>query len=72
MEADTRILLHVQDTEKEGYKKVPVHTVDRDVLVLAVTAPQRLNIDELWVAFGVGKSLAAFSSSRDGEGTRSR
>ncbi len=28
-----------------------------DVLVLAVTAAQRLNINELWVAFGVGKSF---------------
>ncbi len=33
-----------------------VRTVDMDVLVLAVTAAQRLNIIELWVAFGVGKS----------------
>ncbi len=42
---------------KEGYKKASVHTVDMDVLVLAVTAAQRLNINELWVAFGVGKSF---------------
>ena len=35
-----------------------VRTFDMDVLVLAVavTAAQRLNINELWVAFGVGKS----------------
>lgn len=66
-EADTRILLHVEDAVKEGYRKVSVRTVDTDVLVLAVTAAQRLNIDELWVAFGVGKSfrhLAAHEMAR--------
>ncbi len=56
-EADTCILLHVQDPVKEGYKKVSVCTVDMDVLVVAVTAAQRLNINELWVVFGVGKSF---------------
>ncbi len=66
-EADTCILLHVQDPVKEGYKKVSVRTVDIDVLVLAVTAAQRLNITELWVAFGVGKSyhyLAAYEMAK--------
>ncbi len=29
--------------------------VDTDVLVLAVTTAQRLDIPELWVAFGTGK-----------------
>ncbi len=71
-EADTSILLHIQDAAKEGYKKVSVRTVDTDVFVLAVTSAQRLNIDELWVAFGIGEELPVFSSSRDGEGTRSR
>ncbi len=40
---------------KEGYTKVSVRTVDIDVLVLAVTAAQRLNTTELWFAFGTGK-----------------
>ena len=34
-----------------------VRTVDTDVLVLAVTASQRLDITELWVTFGTGKSF---------------
>lgn len=62
-EADTCILLHLEDAVKEGYTKLSMSTVDTDVLVLAVTAAQRLNITELWVAFGVGKSfwhLAAY------------
>ena len=56
-EADTRILLHLDDAVKEGYTKVSIRTVDTDVLVLAVTAAQRLNIAELWVAFGAGKTF---------------
>ena len=51
------MLLHLQDAVKEGYTKAVVRTVDTDVLVLAVTAAQRLNITELWVAFGTGKSF---------------
>ncbi len=52
---------------KEGYTKVSVRTVDTDVLVLAVTAAQRLNTTELWVAFGTGKRfrhLAAHEMSK--------
>ncbi len=56
-EADTRMLLHVEDAVKQGYTKVSVRTVDTDVVVLAVTAAQRLNIDELWVAFATGRSF---------------
>lgn len=56
-EADSRMLLHLEDAVKEGYTKVVVRTVDTDVVVLAVTAAQRLNITELWVAFGTGKSF---------------
>ena len=50
-EADSRMLLHLEDAVKEGYTKVVVRTV-ADVLVLAVTAAQCLDITELWVAFG--------------------
>ena len=52
---------------KEGYSKVSIRTVDTDVVVLAVTAAQSLNITELWVAFGAGKSfrhLAAHEMAR--------
>ena len=33
VEADSRMLLHLEDAAKEGYTKVVVRTVDRDVLV---------------------------------------
>ncbi len=56
-EADTRILLHVQDAVRQGYTKVSIHTVDTDVTVLAVTAAGCLDIEELWVAFGRGKKF---------------
>ena len=56
-EADTRMLLHVEDVVKQGYTNVSIRTVDTDVIVLAVAAAERLSIDELWVAFGTGKSF---------------
>ncbi len=37
-EADSRILLHLQDAVKQGYSKVSLRTVDTDVVVLAVTS----------------------------------
>ena len=36
---------------------VSIRTVDTDVVVLAVTSAQRLNITELWIAFGAGKKF---------------
>ena len=54
-EADTRIFLHVQDASKEGNRRVLVRTVDTDVVVLAVSLFNTLDIDKLWVAYGVGK-----------------
>ena len=54
-EADTRIILHLEDAVKEGNTKVSLRTVDTDVGVLAVTSAQRLNNAEVWIAFGTGK-----------------
>ena len=56
-EADTRILLHLEYAVKQGYNKVSIRTVDTDVVVLAVASAQRLNITELWIAFGAGKNF---------------
>ena len=47
-EADTRIILHLEDAVKE-------RTVDTDVVVLAVTSAQRHNNAEVWIAFGTVK-----------------
>ncbi len=54
-EADTRMLLHLEDTVRQQYNKVSIRTVDTDVVVLAITSAQRLGITELWIAFGAGK-----------------
>ena len=51
------MLLHVEDAVKQGYTKVSIRTVDTDVVVLPVEAAESLSIDELWVAFGTGKSF---------------
>ena len=56
-EADTRILLHLEDALKHGYNKVSTRTVDTYMVVHAVTSGQRLNITELWIAFGAGKNF---------------
>ena len=58
-EADTRMLLHLEDAVWQGYDK---RTVDTDVVVLAVTSAQCLDISELWVAFGVGKNFKFLAS----------
>ena len=42
---------------KQGYNKVSIQTVDTDVVVLAVASAQRLNITELWIAFGAGNNF---------------
>ena len=42
---------------ERGYNKVSIRTDDTDVVVLAVTSAQRLNITELWIAFGAGKNF---------------
>ena len=54
-EADTRLLLHVLDGAKSGIKKISIVTVDTDVVVIALRHFTSLDIDELWVEFGVGK-----------------
>ena len=56
-EADTRMLLHVEDAMKQGYTKLSIHTFDTDAVVLVVAAAERLSIDALWVAFGTGNSF---------------
>ena len=38
------------------------YAVDTDVVVLAVTSGQRLNLAELWIAFGVGKNFRFFAA----------
>ena len=37
-----------EDAVKQGYDKIPIRTVDTDVVVLAVTSAQRRTVDCIW------------------------
>ena len=60
-EADTRIILHLEDAARKEYKTVLIRTVDTDVVVLAIAAADYLDISELWIAFGAGKNFQYFA-----------
>ena len=51
-EADTRMILHVLFASQSGYQKVIIGTVDTDVVALAVSRVQAIDVDELRIAFG--------------------
>ena len=53
-EADTRIFLHAKHASMNGHNKVLVQTVNTDVVVLALSLFKKLQVDELWIEFGVG------------------
>ena len=55
-EADTRIILHSYHAAGSGYDTVKIRTVDTDVVVLAISFFSRLNVSELWIHYGVGRS----------------
>ena len=52
-EADTRIFIHVKHPSARGLKKVLIKTVDTDVVVLVIAYARKLELQELWIAFGV-------------------
>ncbi len=56
-EADSRIMVHLADCVSRGHSKITIRTTDTDVVVLAVSSMCHLNIEELWIAFGTGKSF---------------
>ena len=53
-EADTRIFIHVKHASARGLKKVLIRTIDTDVMVLAIAYARKLELQELWIAVGVG------------------
>ncbi|XP_065068995.1 uncharacterized protein LOC135694220 [Rhopilema esculentum] len=55
-EADTRIFLHVKHCPDSGHSKVAIRTIDTDVVVIAISCFHSLEVEELWIEFGVGKS----------------
>ena len=46
-EADTRMFVHVADAIRKCYKKILIRSVDTDVVVLAVAAAEKLDVEEL-------------------------
>ena len=56
-EADTRMILHLADAVNEGFCTILLCTVDSDIVILAVAAASKLDVQELWVAFGTGKNF---------------
>ena len=56
-EADTHIMVHIADCRSQGHQKISIRTTYTDVVVLAVSVVASLDITEMWVAFGTGKSF---------------
>ena len=64
-EADSRMLLHVAHAAQYGHNRILIRTVDTDVVVLAVMVAQTLPAeDEVWLAFGTGKSFRYLAAHR--------
>ncbi|KAG7158106.1 hypothetical protein Hamer_G030256 [Homarus americanus] len=51
-------LLHESHAAQQGHHKILIRTMDLDLVVLAVSVVQGMHQeDELWLAFGTGKSF---------------
>ena len=48
------MFIHVKHALARGLKKVLIRKVDTDVVVLAIPYAKQLELQELWIAFGVG------------------
>ena len=56
-EADTRIMLHLNHAAKQGHTNAYIRTVDTDVVVIAISFFIQMNLSELWIGFGTGKTF---------------
>ena len=57
LEADTRIFVRARHTSLNGMKKILIRTVCTDVFIFAIAFAKKLEVEELWVAFGIGKHV---------------
>ena len=48
------MFLHAMDLSRLGHKKLSIVTPDSDVIIIAFYAFWKLDVEELWVQFGVG------------------
>ena len=61
-EANTRMFVHVNDAiTQDNFRSVLIHSIDKDVVVLAVNAAYRFNV-EIFVAFGTGNSFCCIEA----------
>ena len=56
-EADTRLILHCYHAAYCGAQTLAIKTVDTDVVVLAISYFNEINVAQLWIQFGGGKTL---------------
>ena len=45
------------DAARKRSRKLFVRTVDTDIMVLAIATMERLTVQELWIAFGTGRTV---------------
>ena len=65
------MLLHTSHAAKHGHRKILIRTDYTDVVVLAVSMAHAMQSgDELWWAFGVGKSFRYFAAHEIAAGLR--
>lgn len=57
-EADTRIFLHAKQASEQGHNNICIRSTDTDVIVIAVSLFPYLDLNELWVAKGVGNTFS--------------
>ena len=63
--ADSHMVLHTSRVAKHNHYKILIWTVDTDVVLLAVSMAHVLQSrDELWLAFGTGKSFRYFAAKK--------
>lgn len=56
-EADTRMMIHVFDACMNGLRRVKIRSNDTDVIILAISVVDLLQLDELWVSHGTSTKL---------------
>jgi hypothetical protein len=61
-EADTRMILYVDDFARSKMHKVLITTTDTDVLVLAIRHFSQNDSDKLWIAFGCGTNFRCIAA----------
>ena len=56
-EVDTRLAVHVFDTNLSGHKQIKNRSNDTDMVLLAISVVNTFLADELGIAYGTGKLL---------------